>query len=232
MLVDGYLYLLGSVIALAMVTVIFIMRKDMRRFIVQAGIIGGFLSVITEFWFYKDYWRIPSTAGIATPSIDDFICGFAFVALSATVYPFIYKLSFKSSNGGWRPFIIPLVVFSLASMVLFVSILKVNSIILASAIPLVVTAYVLIRMPNLYKRAIFGATFLGILAFVTYGILFGIVSPYYIDNYFLLAHHPLNPNPFGFIPLSELMWFISMGAVGGVLYEYIVHSQSQKTIKK
>jgi hypothetical protein len=229
MIEDKYLYLLSSLIAFAMVAVIFVQRRDMRSFIVKAGIIGGSLSVVTEFWFFQDYWRIPSTFGVATPSIDDFICGFAFVALSGVLYPYIFRKPFISSRGGWKRFVLPILAVSLLSMVVFVSILKVNSIILASAIPILLTAYVLIREPDLYKRALFGAGFLGVISVVVYGIMFGVISPGYIENYFLLASHPWNPNPLGFMPLSEFAWFVAMGALGGVFYEYIVrHSQKNK----
>jgi hypothetical protein len=231
MIEDKYLYLIGSLVALIFVAIIFILRKEMRPFILKAGLIGGCLSVITEFWFFQDYWVIPSTSGVAIPSIDDFICGFAFMALSGVLYPFIFKLPFVSSRGEWRRFVIPILAISLLSMIIFVSFLGVNSIILASAIPFGVTAYVLIRDPSLYKRALFGAAFLAVLSILTYGVLFGLISPNYIDNYFLIAHHPLNPNPLGFIPLSELMWFIAMGALGGVFYEYIVRSHQKKTKK-
>lgn len=227
MIEDKYLYLIGSLFALLIVAVIFVLRRDMRSFILKAGTLGGLISVVTEYWFFQDYWRIPSTFGVATPSIDDFICGFAFVALGGVLYPFIFKLPFLSSKGRWKKYVLPVLAISLFSMWLFVSVLKVNSIILASALPLALTAIILVKRPDLWRRAVFGATCLGLLSIAVYGVLFGIISPDYIESYFLLAYHPWNPNPLGFIPLSELMWFISMGAVGAVFYEFIVQPTLQ-----
>jgi hypothetical protein len=232
MIEDKYIYLLGSLVTLALLVPIFILRKDMRRFIVKAGIVGGFAGLVSEFWYFKDYWVPPTTTGVATSSPEDFIFGFAFVALGATIFPFFLKQPHESSRGGWKWTTIWMLAFVLLGLVVLTNILGINSLIASTILMFALVVYILIRQPKLWRRAALGAAALGVYVMIAYALLIAVLSPHYIERYYTYVGQSWNPWLLGYMPLIELIWYLAVGALTPIVFEYIIlQSKAKKTAK-
>src|SRR5258706_14284145 len=84
---ERYIYLLLVLLLLAALTSMLWARRDLRNMGLSVGLAGGLAGLISEIWFFRDYWRPPTLLGVAHISPEDFLFGFAIGALAAVVYP-------------------------------------------------------------------------------------------------------------------------------------------------
>ncbi len=232
MLDPRFTYLLLTIPFLAFVAVIFIKRPDLHRFIVKAGILGAITAVVSEVWYFQDYWRpLNIFGGIAIPSIEDLLFGFGVVALGATAPLFILRLK-KSSHGshGRRNALVAALII-VATLIVFVSLLHINSMVVSYVIFLVIVGLGLQRYPHLLKPALLSGLVLVLLASATYATLF-LLDPTYIGKHFLLSGNPLAPTLFGFMPLTELIWYFSWGMAATVLHDLLNGKKAALTTSK
>jgi hypothetical protein len=218
---DTYIYLLLSVPFLAATAIIYVLRKDLRRFILKIGILGGITGLISEIWYFQDYWRPPSLFGVAVPSIEDFLFGFGVVALGAVAPLFIFRAKQSPQGEHNRRRILLLAGLSVAALILLTSILHVNSIVTSYIIFIVIAVIGLLKYPHLWKQAVVSGVVLVIVASLTYAVLFLVLSPDYIGKYFLLFNHSAVPIYFGFMPITEVIWYFTWGLAVTVMHDLI-----------
>jgi hypothetical protein len=227
---DTYVYLVLTLPFVALAAIIFILRPDLRRVILRVGLFGALLGLVLEFWYFRDYWQPPTLTGVAIQSIEDVLFGGAVTALAVTAYAFLTKQSLPRFGRSGLKRLGLLVIAAGIAMVILNNLLGINSILAGSIIMLSIGAAILTKRPDLWKKAAVTAGVLVGVALLTYAPLFGLISPEYLDRYFLLTGEWWNPSLFGFFPVAELQWYIVDGMVVGILYDYL--SQRDKSLKR
>lgn len=61
-----------AILFLVPVAVIYSVRTELRQMILRLSFVGGFMGLIAEYWYFKDYWRPPNLLGVTRVSIEDF----------------------------------------------------------------------------------------------------------------------------------------------------------------
>lgn len=59
--------------------------------LLKVSAIGGLAGLISEMWYFNDYWRPPTLLGNSKISIEDFLFGFSFTGIAALVYKVIVR---------------------------------------------------------------------------------------------------------------------------------------------
>ena len=96
-----YAYLLGDLILFAVWSILFL-RKDLRKEILTVSIIGGVLGPLSEAFYIRDYWQ-PQLFNGWTIGIEDFLFGFFFTGITASIYEEVFGKRFikKASKPFW-----------------------------------------------------------------------------------------------------------------------------------
>lgn len=226
---NTYIYLLLSVPFLIATAVIYICRKDLRRFILKVGILGGIFGVISESWYFQDYWRPPSLFGVGVPSIEDFLFGFGVVALGIVAPLFILRQKRPASSKHSVRRALLIVGIVVALLIVLSAFFHINSIVSSCIIFVGIAGFGLIQYPHLLRSALISSAALVIIATLTYAVLFLIISPDYLSKYFLLYGNLSAPIYFGFMPLTELVWYFTWGLAVTVI-PHLVNSKKRPII--
>lgn len=213
-----YLYFWGSLIACIFFAIFYILRKDLRRDMVKAGIAVGIIGIFSEYVFFQDYWKPPLMLKIGIfGGIEDFLFGLAAGGVGAVLYKIIFhkRLRHKNNPHCW---IIPLVIISeLLSIFLFYTLLKTNSI-FASSIGFIIPVLVIcIMRKDLIIESLYSAILGGSILILGETLLL-FLAPSYLENYFLL--YKKVTLLFGIAPITELIWGMALAALLGPLYEF------------
>lgn len=222
---DIFIYLCLTLPYVALSIVIWVLRRDLRRTILIAAVIGAILGLVVEWWYLVDYWRPPTILGPARQSVEDVLFGASSTVIAVTAAAFFLKEKLKpvTKSSLKKITLLAIVIFGL---MLILTALGVNSIIASSGLIFLAGVYTIIRVPKLLRGALLSGTVLVILTFVTYSILFGIISPHYIEDYFLLTGEPWNPTLFSFLPVAEVIWYFSAGFSLSALYHLVTDSKT------
>jgi hypothetical protein len=233
MIEDRFIYAFLPIPFLILTAVIFFKRKDLRRRIIKVGLVGGIAGWVSNIWYFIDYWRPPSLFGTAVFSIEDFIAGFVLAALGVTIYPFLTKTAPPKLKGKARlkPLLLVIAIWVLC-FVLFVNVLKFNSAPVSLLIVTLSALFMIVRYPALLKQGIIVGLIMAGIGGVAYFLMFEILSAGYLDRYFLLTDHPLNPTLFGFYPLLEVFWYFSWGLFAAVFIDYLALRAESKNDTK
>jgi len=228
---DTFMYLIFIALPFFIgAVVIFILRSDLRRFIIKAGVIGGIVGLISEAWYFHDYWRPPSLFGVATPSIEDFLFGFGIVAFAATLPLVIFNEKRAERTAGSRKRGVLLLLSSLGGIVVLASIFHINSVIVSFLVFGGLGLFILIKRPQSTKKALLTGIILAGIALITYsGIHF--FSPNYFTAYYLLSAQPIGVTILGLMPVTEFLWYFLWGLAGSVIFEYISGGDNGKPLK-
>lgn len=219
--VDRYIYLILAVMFLAPLSVIYFVRTDLRQMIKRLFFIGGFMGIIAEYWYFKDYWRPPTLLGVAKVSIEDFLFGVSAVCLGAVLYKFVYKIKYTDSMYPKRyKLLCAYFVLGYGSMIIFNGMLHINSIFVSYFIFLIISAWMISLRKDLLVPSLMSGVLLTLFALVVYVILFDLLSPHYWGSYWLLVHTRYGVKLFGNIPLTELFWYFSWGCLAGIAYDF------------
>lgn len=218
---DTYIYLLLTLPFLVAVLIVVMLRPDLRKFVLVAGVLGGIVGLISEYWFFQDYWRPPSLLGVAVPSIEDFLFGFGITALGASLGSVLFKRRHTPARKGIFTRVLLIGLAAIIVNLIFINLLHINSIVVCYGIFVAIIVAGLIIHPYLWKAALTTGVIVAIITIATYAIWFGVLDPTYIDRYFLLAGNPFAPVFGGFLPVTELVWYILCGASNAVVYELL-----------
>lgn len=217
-----YTYLLLSLGFLLPLAVIFLLRRDLAGLGLKVGVIGGAAGLISEAFYFHDYWRPPSLLGTAHISIEDFLFGFAITALSAVIFPFITKSQFSASQTRQRQKAYGIFfVAGLLGMIIFTLLLGYNSILISSLIFILLTVIILRSRRDLIKPALVSAGAIIALSLAVYLPLFNWLSPDFWNSYWLLADSRWGITILGNIPLSEMLWYTAWALFASVSYPFV-----------
>jgi hypothetical protein len=100
-------------------TSFFVIRKDLRPYLVKAGIVFGIVGLLTEYFWWTINWWHPVTLTGTRVGIEDFFTGFGAIGVMATSYQVFFNkkiVVFKHSTILWTflkaLFIISMFVFT------------------------------------------------------------------------------------------------------------------------
>jgi hypothetical protein len=217
-----YTYLLLCLFVLLLLVVLLLRRRDLIRLAMSVGVIGGVAGLIAELFYYRDYWRPPTTLGIAKISPEDFLFGFAIAGVSVIAYPVIFGKRLTTSPGLRRGRLYLLFFLcAVAGMIVFNLVLGINSIVVSSVIFLLSAAAICCLRWDLIKPALYSSILITIALLLIYVLLFDVISPHFWDQYWLLRHTRLNLMVFGHVPLTELVWYFSWSSLGSIIVPFV-----------
>lgn len=221
-MIDKYTYsLLGALILAPLLCILWI-RKDLAHKAVKAGLVGGGAGLVSEFFYFKDYWRPPSLRGIAAVSVEDFIFGFAITSLSLVIYLWL-------SGGALGQQVYPtrhrlyLVFFGIGLGVMLYGNLyaRINSIFVSSAAFVGFTIHIFWVRRDLIKVGLYSAAAICLFTGVVYILLFNAIYPEFWQKYWLLADTKWGVTVLGNVPVTEMIWYASWGLFASVSYFFV-----------
>lgn len=215
-----YAYLMLSFLMFIPWIFIFKKRKDLRRRMLRAGFFAVPFGWVSEIWYFEDYWKPPTTAGVGQFSIEDALSAFFIVSLSITLFDVFFTSKNIKDQEKRVPSFIFLLILGLSLMGIFSSWLKFNSIFVTGFSCYFVTAIILIMRPDLWIPAILSGILNSILFIIIYLILFNLIFPNFWESYWLLNNTKYNITVLGNIPLTEILWYNSWGTLAGCLYDF------------
>lgn len=180
-----------------------------------AGILGGIFGPIQELWYTEDYWH-PEYIG-PWPWIEDIIFGFAIAGIAAAIYEIVLARWVREQYAEKPHPLLTASLFLIAGFGSGIFFPIMNSIYSAMAAFIIVWLVIMALRRDLFFPALASGTFLMLLAFIGYQLVFvrspGVVQSWWdldrISGVLLLG-----------IPLEEYLWFFFMGLALGPLYEF------------
>lgn len=218
---EQYTYLFLSLLLLAIWLIIFwFLQNGARKILIKISVIGGLAGLISELWYFKDYWHPPSLLGNARISLEDFLFGFAFVGIAATIYKVIFKKDNERHKKGYKTMFFIFFVIGVFSLLLFNNLLKFNSIFVSSFIFLILSLIMVFVRKDLMVQSIMSGILSLLVIIPIYILLFNFMFPNYWDKYWLLADTTFGIKVIGNIPMTELLWYFSCGCFAGIAYDF------------
>lgn len=218
---ETYIYLLLSLAFLAPTALILLKRRDLARVAVIMGLVAGLAALVMEYYFFRDYWRPPTTVGLARVSPEDFIAGFSFAVLSVGLFPLVFRKRFGVRKHVERRILFP-ALFFVTILMMFVAILflKANSLIAVLAVFVAWLVVIVGLRRDLLIPALWSGALFCWVGLIIYILLFEWLFPTFWDNYWLLNGTIFGIKVFRHIPLTELVFYFLCGAAVGVVYPF------------
>ena len=214
-----YSYFFGSLFAFVVVLLIIVFYPSYRKEMIIVGTIVAIIGVISEYWFFRDYWRpqLLLRFGILG-GVEDLLFGFSAGASSSIVYHlfFIRKKALKLTEA--RNWIYLLAILNCLLVFIFLNEISGINSIFASAISLLLTSIFMISIRrDLIMNSLFSGLIFGLVLTLCEGALL-IFMPQYLTEYYALNNQ--FPVLFNVFPLTEFIWGISFGMVFGPIFEF------------
>lgn len=217
-----YAYLLLCVALLLCLGALLAFRRDLRATALRTGSLGGLAGLVSEAFYFRDYWRPPSLVGVAKISLEDFLFGFAITGLSAIVYACVCKRRLAPGTFASRHKLFGLFfVIGLGCMVVFNVLLGINSIVVSSLAFVLAAAVICLLRPDLLRPALYSAGIITLGLIAIYFVLFVVMFPDYWATYWLLAHTSLGLTILGGIPVTELAWYFSWALLASISLPFV-----------
>lgn len=222
-----YAYLIGSLVFLAVWALLFWKARPFRREMVILSLITAVFGPISEFWYFRDYWRPELLIKFPLGGFEDLLFGFAIGGIGAVVYEaiFINRICLcqrKRLKKEWF-----LLVFGLIlgiTMIVLSNLLGINSIYASSLGMLLAAAIMLYFRPDLLPNAVGSGVLVALIMFTIYitpQILFPQVHQWMAKVWKLYGTRQ-GILILGHVPLTEMVWGFSWGLVWGPIYEFMV----------
>lgn len=205
-------YLIYSLVFLATLGLVLFFRKDLKPHILIPCLIGAIVGPASELLYFNDYWRPYTIFGQAKPGIEDMIFGAAAIGISLAVYAFIFKKS-EWQRHHKRHTKVALAYLLVGCVTLFFlnSNLHINSVIATAITCSLLLVPILIARPDLLKPTLVTGLTMALLAGLVYYILLGYIFKNALPGVWLLNNTRLGVKIFRYIPLTELLWFFTVG---------------------
>lgn len=229
---DKYTYLLLS-LSLLSVWLMFswFLNNESRKILIKTSIVGGLASLISGFWYFKDYWHPPSLSGNTKISLEDLLFGFAFTGIAATIYGILFRKRNKKYGKGHKIIFFIFFVVGVFSLLLFNNLLKINSIFVSSFAFLIFSFIMVFIRKDLMLQSVTSGILSLLVIIPIYVLLFDFISPAYWDRYWLLANTTFGIKIIGNIPITELLWYLSYGCFAGIAYDFYYGSNNESYVK-
>ena len=225
---DGFVYLFLSLGFFVPSLIIFFYRKDLRYLIFVLWVLGAFMGIVAEFFYFRDYWRPSSLAGNGVISVEDMLFGAGIVVLSVRIMDVFSKNTGRSFFATSRVRTVATLLFVGVMTLLTLFISGIDSMTSSLLSFLVSIVYISYKSPKLIKKSLATGSVLIGLALVIYAPLFAGIAKDYISLHFMTAGSPNNPVLFGFMPLSEMAWYGTWGVMASLVYNFLNPKVTQK----
>lgn len=218
-----YLYLILGLSFLVPTILVAIWRRDLRRSVISVAIFGAVWGPISEFWFFRDYWRPGSALG--NPLLEDVIYGAGISATASWLYKVIAHNSYDTFRRHRTRFCeaFAIAVSYVVAMVVLEMILGINSILVAFGVFIAGSSYIIARRRDLLVASVCTCVTMGLIALLGYGfgLNFVVHGSSVLSRIWLLYKKPLGITIFGYVPLTEVAWYAAWGSLLGILYEFV-----------
>jgi hypothetical protein len=216
---DRLVFLLMGLGLLALWLFLWALRADLRSAMLKVSLVGGGAGLVAELWYFRDYWRPPVLTGIARPSPEDVLFGFAVTGVAFAAHKTAFRRGMAPGAPRRYPVAAGLGLAGLAALVAGTA-AGMNSIFVSSAAFVACAAAMATLRRDLIRPAFESAALLVGAMLPVYLLLFDVVSPDYWDRYWLLRHTSWGILVLGNIPVTEILWYTSWGALAGIAYEF------------
>jgi hypothetical protein len=219
---ERYLYFLLSSSLVLGVVVIWLLRRDLAPIILSTGIFGALWGPVSEYWYFRDYWRPKTIFG--SPILEDVLFGFGLTALGACSYK-LWFLRGTTTRKLHRPrYWLPAVYVAvhISALLLFNMVMGVNSIVVASMVYLLVSGWIAGQRRDLVGPSILSGIIMAVYSLVIYGVglNFLVDGQKELSRIWLLKGSWYGITVLGNVPLTEVVWFFCWGCISGIAYEY------------
>lgn len=214
-----YAYLLGNLLIFLPIWLLFlVLRKDLRRKILVLGILSAVYSPLAEIFCFRDYWTPQFTLGPFLP-VEDILFGLFSGGIGGILYQVVYSKKLASHNIklSWLKVLLILTGITFGLFIFLNIFLKINSIYAMSLAFLIIVLSIIYFRRDLWLPAIINSILFAILFCLGYQILL-IFVPNVFSQFWQLTN--LSGIFILRIPLEEIIWAFSWGAVMGVVYEF------------
>jgi len=196
-------------------TSFFVIRKDLRPYLVKAGIVFGIVGLLTEYFWWTISWWHPATLTGTRIGIEDFLTGFGAIGVMATAYQVFFKkkiLVFKRNTA----FSVFLKVLFIISIFILTTILLYGfhfTIFYAFSISCIVAIFVMFTSrPDLIVSGIITGILTTVCVLPIY-LATILTVPHWVAQTYDFQH--LSGILFAGIPIEELVfWFLAATFVG------------------
>ena len=218
--VDRFVFLLMGLALLAVWLGLWAARADLRSAMLKVSLVGAVAGVVAELWYFRDYWRPPTLAGIARASPEDALFGFVVTGIGFAAHKVVSRRAMTPGAPRRYPVSAGLLLAGLAALIAGTGLAGMNSIFVTSAAFVACAAVMAALRRDLLRPALESAVLVVAAMLPVYLLLFDVLSPAYWDRYWLLRHTSWGVLVLGNVPVTEILWYASWGALAGIAYEF------------
>ena len=218
---DRFIYLLLALFLLVPWLCIFWIRNDLRTKIWKVSLVGGLAGLLSEYWYFVDYWQPPTIVRIGRFAPEDFLFGFAITGVCACVYDLVTRTrDAPTSLPSRKKAVAVMFLCGIVLLAIGTNLFHINSILVSSSAFLLFAAIVVCMRRGLLIPCVLSGTAGITMILPVYALLFNVLAPHYWDTYWLLSGSPLDVRILGNIPGTEMLWYFSWGCLAGVLHPF------------
>jgi hypothetical protein len=218
---DQYAYLLLGLGLFPFWFVIYYNAPRLRRRMWGTGVYSCILALITGPFILIDYWNPPTMFGITGfYLIEDFTLSFFLTGISIGIYNFIFGISYQTLYENRKSYLLVIFFLGIITYLLSIILFHYNSVIVSIVILLLSTTAMVLMRRDLIFPAIISGIIVAFIVLLIYAILFNLIFPNYWNDYWLLADTEYGMTFFGNIPVTEIVWYFSWGAVVSISYDF------------
>lgn len=222
-----YAYLLGIDLLMfgPAFALFFILRTDLRKEMLIAGLVFGVVAFLSEPLFILHYWNpdylFPlSYKGLALGSLEDFLYGFLKGGVSAVIFEVLFREQFsrrKTRAHHWKKMIVPIYALSTALFIIPTVLFSWNPIYTSALAIVVFLVPLALYRRDLLPEAFISGLLMMALTFIGYKLVF-IFFPDIIPLWWKLSN--LSGIMLSGIPIEEMLESFVVGFFGGPFYEF------------
>ncbi len=190
-----------------------------RRRLVLISVVGLVAGPLAEVFYFYDYWRPPTAFGNGVVSLADMVAGFALAGVPAGLHYIWFPQKTAASAQPQMGLFLGLLAIGVVALSIVTFATPVNSMLASPLLFLLATAVILSLRPDLVKPALVGGFVLLVLVLPIYCLLFNFVSPHFWQDYGLFGGTLIDVSVWG-IPLTELLWYATWGAVATIAHPF------------
>jgi hypothetical protein len=210
---DRYYYLIYSLFFLTLLVLGLIKRRDLFKYTYPAILFGIVAGPFCQLLYMMDYWQPTTVLGYARISIEDCIFGASIFGLAFVLYPLAARRSFLvpkvNSRLQHKRFVICMLIGS--GIFAAMSQLGVNTVITTSSVFLGLWLGISWQRRDLFMPGLLAGLGFILLALFVYGAGFSLIPSQVLSDAWLLYGQPLGLTIAGKVPVTELVWFFSVG---------------------
>lgn len=224
-MVQEYTYLYLGIAILVIWLLLSSLRSDLRRMLMQTGLWVAAAGPVAEYWHFQDYWHPPLIWNIGPVAPETLLFGFGIGGICAGLYPVLHGATIRKARfpSRWKEFSMMILAFVLA-LIVFSGSLRVNSIIVVSAVFLACAAFIVWRRRDLFLPSLLTGIESAALIVPIYW-MFLYLAPEFLSNYWVLWNMPMGVTILFGIPFTEIIWFFCWGCFMGVIYHFVTGTE-------